>query len=160
MSELKFAKYLTNDFIIQGFQIKNRDTGEKFKQAPKRLAFDGTNHWGLNYWMRMTYVTEAFKMEQVPHSHEYDQCAHFYGGDLSNVEDFHAEVWFYLGEEGEKQVITKPTIVYIPKGMMHCPLTFVRVDKPIVFQNVCFTSEYLKTTEDGKQFYVRAKDGI
>jgi hypothetical protein len=159
MAELKYGKYLTNDFIIQGLPLKDPKTGEG-KDLPKRLAFDGTEHWGLDYWMRLTYITEPLKMEQVPHSHEYDQCAHFYGGDLSNIEDFRAEVWFYLGEEGEKQVITKPTIIYIPKGMMHCPLTFAKVDKPIVFQNVCFTSEYLKTLDDGKQIHVRARDGI
>jgi hypothetical protein len=160
MAESKYGKYLTNDFIIQGFQIKNRETGEKFKQAPKRLAFDGMEHWNLNYWMRLSYIAEPFKMEQVPHVHDYDQCVHFYGGDLSNIEDFQAEVWFYLGEEGEKQVITKPTIMYIPTGLKHCPLTFVRVDKPVIFQNVCFTSEYKKTLNDGKQLYVRARDGI
>ena len=160
MAESKYGKYLTNDFVIQGYQMKKPDDGGEAGQVPKRLAFDGTEHWGLNYWMRLTYITAPFKMEQTPHSHEYDQCAHFYGGDLNDVEDFQAEVWFYLGEEGEKQVITRPTVVYIPKGLMHCPLTFVRVDKPIVFQNVCFTDEYLKTMDDGKQVYVRAIDGI
>ena len=158
MAETKYAKYLYHDFIIEGKHWDNL-SGGKMKLAPKRLAFDGMNHWGLNYWMRWTYVTEPFTMEQVPHSHEYDQCAHFYGGDPSNVEEFDAEVWFYLGEEGEKQVITKPTIVYIPKGMIHCPLTYKRIDKPIIFQNVCFTSEYLKTLDTGEKIYVHAKDG-
>jgi hypothetical protein len=162
MAESKYGKYLTHDFVIDGFPVIDKETGKRTdKRGPKRLGFDGMNHWGgLNYWMRWSYITQPFMMEQVPHTHDYDQCAHFYGGDPNDISDFQAEVWFYLGEEGEKQVITKPTIVYIPKGMMHCPLTYHRIDKPIIFQNVCFTGEYLKTLEDGKEIYVRAKDGI
>jgi hypothetical protein len=160
MAESKYAKYLADDFVIEGFRMRDQK-GEPGMKVPKRLAFDGSTHFGgINYWMRMTYITQPFMMEQEPHSHDYDQCAHFYGGDPNDLSDFQAEVWFYLGEEGEKQVITKPTIVYIPKGMMHCPLTYHRVDKPIIFQNVCFTGEYVKTLEDGKQLHVRAKDGI
>jgi hypothetical protein len=163
MEKTKYSKYLAEDFVIDGFPMRDPKTGEMTKnpKAIKRLAFDGSTHWGgINYWMRMTYVTQPFKMEQVPHTHDYDQCAHFYGGDPSKLDDFQAEVWFYLGDEVEKQVITKPTIIYIPKGLKHCPLTFVKIDKPIIFQNVCFTGEYVKTLEDGKQFHVRAKDGV
>ena len=58
---------------------------------------------------------------------------------------------YYLGDEGEKLVITRPSIVFIPAGMTHCPLTYTRVDKPIIFQNVAFTTEYLKTMGDGEQ---------
>ena len=153
-------KFLKDDFVIEALPLNDQKV-EPGTEMPKRLAFDGsTNFGGINYWMRMTYITQPFTMEQEPHSHEYDQCAHLYGGDPNDFGDFQAEVWFYLGEEGEKQVITKPTIIYIPRGMMHCPLVYHRIDKPIIFLNVCFTGEYKKTMEDGKELYVHADDGI
>ena len=144
MAETKYGKYLCTDFIIEGLG-KLKDMGKK------RMVFNGVDHWGINYWMRWTYIDRPFTMEQVPHSHDYDQCSHFYGGDPSNIAEFEAEVEFYLGEEGEKQVITKPTIVFIPKGLIHCPLIYKRVDKPIIFQNVAFTTEYVKTMDSGEK---------
>jgi hypothetical protein len=58
----------------------------------------------------------------------------------------------------EKHVITKPTIVRIPGSMWHCPMDFVRVDKPVLFQ-----AAYLDGTcgrvsrhigEDGKEQFI------
>jgi hypothetical protein len=142
MAEYKHAKNLCTDFVVAPM-------GPMKDMGKKRLIFNGAENWGINYWMRWTYITRAFMMEQEPHSHDYDQCSHFYGGDPSNVEEFDAEVEYYL--EGEKIVITKPTIVYIPAGMIHCPLTYVRIGKPIIFQNVALTGEYEKTMESGEK---------
>jgi hypothetical protein len=140
MAESKYEKYLYNDIILQG-------------RHAKRLGFDGYKSWGINYWMRWTYIAEPYTMEEKPHTHDYDQCCHFYGGDPKDVEDFQAEVWFYIG--GEKQVITKPTVVYVPKGTLHCPLIYKRIDKPIIFQNVAFAGEYVKTMENGEVLKVK-----
>jgi hypothetical protein len=144
MAESKYGKYLCTDFVMDA-------AGPLKEMGKKRLIFNGAEHWGINYWMRWTYITKPFTMEEKPHSHDYDQCAHFYGGDPSNVEEFDAEVEFYLGEEGEKQVITRPTIVFVPKGLIHCPLVYKRIGKPIIFQNVCFTGEYEKTMDTGEK---------
>lgn len=84
-------------------------------------------------------------MEDTPHSHDFDQFLHFYGADASNVREFKAEVELYIGREGEKHIITATTIVHIPKGMIHCPLNFKRVDKPIIFMNVPLTPEYIRS---------------
>jgi hypothetical protein len=57
-------------------------------------------------------------------------------------------VEFYLGEEVgrlEKYVITKPSMIYVKPGMLHCPLRFVRVDdpkKPILFQDLTLAGTY------------------
>jgi len=40
-----------------------------------------------------------------------------------------AEVELWL--EDEKHIITRSSLVFIPAGMKHCPLTFLRVDKPV-----------------------------
>lgn len=144
MAGSKYGKYLYTDFVMDAM-------GPLKDMGKKRLVFNGADCWGINYTMRWTYITKAFMMEQKPHSHEYDQCVHFYGGNPSNVGEFDAEVEFSLGAEGEKQIITKPTTVYIPKGMIHCPLTYTRIGKPIIFQNICFTPEYEKTMETGEK---------
>ena len=41
-------------------------------------------------------------------------------------------------------VINAATIVYIPKGLIHCPLNFKKVTKPVMFINIPLTSGYAK----------------
>jgi hypothetical protein len=45
------------------------------------------------------------------------------------------ELWL----EDEKHILTKTCLVYAPKGMKHYPLSFLRVDYPIVHFTI-FTS--------------------
>ena len=86
-------------------------------------------------------------MPDGPHTHPFDEVWIFLGGDQSNAADFDAEVEVYLGEEGEKYIIKEPTILEIPRGLMHCPLIFKTINKPIVFVNLPLTVKYVKDKE-------------
>ena len=77
-----------------------------------------------------------------PHAHDFDQFLHFYGADSQNIKDFDAEVEISLGEEGEKHIITEPTVLHIPKDTIHCPINFKVVKKPLIFMNVALTPYY------------------
>ena len=46
--------------------------------------------------------------------------------------DLGAEVEMCMGEELEKHVFTRPTIISLPPGLVHCPLEITRVDRPII----------------------------
>ena len=37
-----------------------------------------------------------------------------------------------MGPELVKYVFTRPTVVYLPPGLPHCPLEITRVDSPII----------------------------
>jgi hypothetical protein len=56
---------------------------------------------------------------------------YFFGRD--NMAELDAEIEIGFGEEQEIHTITTPASVYIPKGLIHCPLEFKRVGKPILF---------------------------
>ena len=101
------------------------------------------------FTIRWHYVAGPWLMEEEPHAHDFDQFTCFFGGNPADIRDFGAEVELSLGEEGEKHIITRTTIVHIPKGMIHCPLNFKKIDKPIMFLNVPLTANYGKkpTTE-------------
>ena len=49
-----------------------------------------------------------------------------------------------MGEEQELHIINKPTIVYFPKGLLHCPLNFKKIDKPILFQKFWLAPKYTR----------------
>jgi hypothetical protein len=89
-------------------------------------------------------VSEAYLMPDPPHKHPYDEFLYFIGGDPTNVKDFGAEIEIALGEEWEKHTITTTSIVYIPKGLQHCPINVKRVDKPIFFGHIMLSSKYEK----------------
>jgi hypothetical protein len=79
------------------------------------------------------YFTRPHVMVKETHVHDCDEYLFFLGTNFSDMNDFDAEVWLYMGEEGEKHVITSPTIVYVPARLVHCPLNFVKVNKPVFF---------------------------
>jgi len=64
-----------------------------------------------------------------PHTHDYDEVIAFIGTDLNDPYDLGAEVELWLDDE--KHIINKSCLVYIPAGLKHCPLTFLRVDRPV-----------------------------
>jgi hypothetical protein len=72
---------------------------------------------------------EKIVMEAKSHSHEFEEVVTLFGSDPENPRDLCGEVEFWLGDE--KYTITESSIIYVPKGVMHCPLIFHRVDRPI-----------------------------
>jgi len=92
--------------------------------------------------LRYTYVDKPYKMES-PHSHEFDQFFVFLGSP-EDLTQFPGEVEVYLGEEQEKHVINSTSVILIPKGMVHAPIVWKRIDKPLMFVNVVLSSEYVQ----------------
>jgi hypothetical protein len=85
----------------------------------------------------------------MTHTHDFDEIFHFFGADASDISDFQAVVEFHMGEEDEIYRFDKPTIVYIPKGLVHAPIDIKVVKKPIVFMNVANATSFVML-ENGK----------
>jgi hypothetical protein len=98
-------------------------------------------------------IYKSFRMINKGHMHTCSEILYFIGGDPMNFEEFGAEVEFVMGEGEEKEtyIINNTTWVYVPAGVMHCPLDFKRVDKPIMFGHIMFAPTY-KASSDGKTF--------
>lgn len=63
------------------------------------------------------------------HTHDYDEVLGFFGTDLERPHDLCGEIEFWIGDE--KHVLTKSCLIFIPKGLSHCPLIVRRTDRPI-----------------------------
>jgi hypothetical protein len=63
------------------------------------------------------------------HVHDYDEVIGFFGSDTGKVLDLGGEIEFWL--EDEKYLLTKSCLIFVPKGMKHCPIVFRRIDRPI-----------------------------
>ena len=91
-------------------------------------------------------VSKAHVNEATAHVHEFPVVMSFVGADFTNIQDFDAEIWFYLG--GERQVITTPATISIPPGLAHCPLIFKRVGKPLAWVEIMLTDAYERKEVD------------
>jgi hypothetical protein len=63
------------------------------------------------------------------HIHPFDEVLTFFGTNPDDPEDLCGEVEIWL--EDERHILTKSSLIFIPKGMKHCPLIIRRVDRPI-----------------------------
>ena len=128
MVERKYDKYI----------VKEPFTKSIFKEvvAPQFLITGERDCEGANFTLGWSFLTEPFLMVGDAHTHEFDQIICFLGGNPMDITDFGAEVELYLGKEGEKNIIDSTSFVYVPKGMVHCPLNIKVVNKPIMFIDV------------------------
>jgi hypothetical protein len=92
-----------------------------------------------------TGITKPLFMITEGHAHDYDEYLFFFGGDMNDITRFDAEAELYMGEEQEKFIITKPTVVYVPAKLIHCPLNFKVVNGPIMFMDISIAGSYTRT---------------
>ena len=131
MSKSKYGKYVVRRPVaIGGF-------------GPE-LIYTGEKDYDSNFTIMFLRITAPTLMEEAAHSHDFDMYLYFLSFDPDNMGDLGAEIEIGLGEEQEIHLITTPTTVYIPSGMVHCPLEFKRVDKPILFVHCTLASKYYK----------------
>jgi hypothetical protein len=87
---------------------------------------------GINLGFR--YYVKPYKMELQSHHHDVDEYLFFLGAQLPDLmANFDAEIEIFLGPEYERHIITKPCILYIPRGFEHNPMDIKRVGKPLLF---------------------------
>ena len=88
------------------------------------------------------FQTGITGLSTKPHVHDYDEAIFFIGSDPNNIEDLGAEVEMALGpDEEEKHVFNKATAVVVPRGMPHCPIRTLKIDKPYLCMAVSLTGK-------------------
>jgi quercetin dioxygenase-like cupin family protein len=145
MAELKNSKYILTEFK------------KPLRDMPKHRAkskFEGSGYDKHILYLDSEIIEGAFYLECVwftgdsggyfveKHAHSYDEVITFFGSDADDPYNLNGEVEIWL--EDEKYLLTKSCIIFVPKGLVHCPLSINRVDKPI-FHFSCGTNKsYLK----------------
>jgi hypothetical protein len=109
-----------------------------------QLMYYGDTDYKSDFTLMFLRVTEPVLMEDSPHAHDFDMYLYFLSFDPNNFEDLGADIEIGLGKEQEIHKITSPCSVYIPKGLIHCPLNFKKVTKPICFIHASLAPKYYK----------------
>ncbi|MHB8104562.1 MAG: hypothetical protein ACYDG5_03370, partial [Dehalococcoidales bacterium] len=124
MAKGKYDKYITREVVKEVpdkpgvFVTSTRHLGEKF----------GGGHLSVD----CIYVTKPHLMITQPHKHEFPQYIHFFSANPNDPRDFDAEIEITLGEEKEKHIVTTPAAAYFPAGLLHGPIEFKKVKKPLL----------------------------
>ena len=94
-----------------------------------------------NFQIRFTHVSVPFEGKEDAHKHDFAEIFVFVPC-TEDLNAYDAETELYLGEEGEKIIINQTAAVYVPAGLVHCPIIHKRVGTPFFFVNCPITSKY------------------
>jgi hypothetical protein len=110
--------------------------------AVQSVHWDGKDLEGFPVNFTMSLHNAAGKFQKGPHVHPYDEVYIFFGHRTDELGYLGAEISIELGEEREKHTFDVPTVVSIPRGLPHFPLTCNRVDAPYRLMNVGLAPVY------------------
>jgi mannose-6-phosphate isomerase-like protein (cupin superfamily) len=152
MKERKYGKYFLTEPAL-----RNKP---KIEMSNPSAYVDSKSHFGAaaNFSMAWRYIKEPMLFDRIPHYHDFDEFLCFLGGNLEDIFDFDATIELSLGEEEEIYLIEQPTVVYIPAGLVHTPLTFKRIDKPVLFHPIPLTPDYYSNFGERVKFYKKRRE--
>jgi len=131
MAETKYGKYIITD--DSGRPKHDAREGEAFLAVLPDISvpmtyLDSTMIKG-SFYAECLWYHKASEVQVEAHTHNFDEVLAFFGSNPADFHDLCGEIELWLGDE--KHILTKSCLVFIPKGLKHCPLVFRRVDRPI-----------------------------
>jgi mannose-6-phosphate isomerase-like protein (cupin superfamily) len=125
MTGPRFAKNIITLPMVEehGYEIKD---GPDVMSAMAYL--DGGVIPGA-FYVETHWFHKPTKYSPKKHTHDFDEVLAFMGGDPEHPLELNGEIELYL--EDERYLLTQSCLVYIPAGVDHCPMNFLRVDRPI-----------------------------
>jgi hypothetical protein len=140
---LKYEKYILKDLVLPDQQ--QYDNEEYSKRATRILWLEDFVMQGAPSIICSWYWKATEEIGTPAHRHDFDEVIGFIGSDPENPRDLCGEVEFWL--EDEKYLLKNSCLIFAPKGLKHCPLRVLRVDKPILFIAVSMSTKYYKITD-------------
>lgn len=109
-------------------------------QVSCQLMLQSGAGWGLGHTIEHSGGT----ITDFPHSHDYDEIWLFLGTNPDDNKDLGGEIefWFGEGDEAEMHTITKPSALLVQAGVVHCPVVFKNVQRPIISLPMLFAPSY------------------
>ncbi len=139
MAELKYQKYIVTE--LKTPEEIQKTAAEYAKRATRILWLDdevieGAFHVNCSWYWKVTDAATP-----PAHTHDFDEVIAFFGSDPQNPHDLYGEIELWL--EDEKYIIKNSCLVFVPKGLKHCPLRVRKVDKPIFHFTIGMAGKYI-----------------
>jgi hypothetical protein len=140
MANRKYQDYILTDIKLPELQ---QQRSEIYAQRATRIL------WLEDFVIKgapsviCSWYWKATEEPATPvHTHDFDEVLGFIGNDPERPRDLGGEVEFWL--EDEKYMLTESCLIYCPKGLPHCPLRVVKVERPMLFLAFSVSKEYSK----------------
>jgi hypothetical protein len=134
MEKTKYRKYISKEIIEES----------KYPQITAPIVKYRGDRGGRDMTFEWSCITNPLVMDDEPEVNEFDQFMLFASSNIDDYSEFQAQVELPLGKEKKKQIINEPQFVYIPQGLVHGPVKFKNIKKPIVFMNIYLSPKYSK----------------
>ena len=128
MAGKKYQKYITTQYKA-GLEMDFFGPPAKLVKVTQVVCQDDDVIKGSFFADGVWFMKAAGEISVHPHVHDFDEMLSFFGCDPLDPYNLHGEIEFWY--EDEQYILTRSCMIYVPKGLKHCPLIFRRVDQPI-----------------------------
>jgi len=137
MAKSKYGKYVVSDLKTE---MSEESKARYAKFATRVLWMDDKVVPGA-FQMNVSWYLKPENMSTgTGHNHDTPELIGFFSGDPDNPYDLGGEIEFWM--EGEKFMLTKSCIIYVPANMNHCPLILRRIDRPVFHFTIVTAPKY------------------
>ena len=130
MAELKNKKYIVEN-LVPGVKERTPPGSEEYRKV---ISFINSNVVNGAFFAGFVWYLKPFPKpddtSNQSHTHDFDELLGFLGSDWENPGELNAEIEFWL--EDEKYTLKRSCMVFIPKGMRHCPLKLISSERPVL----------------------------
>lgn len=140
MAETKYGKYFLNE-------LKPEEREKGFGRNPRFLVWtDNDIIEGSHCFSAMIMDEKSLSVFHGPHTHRDPEVLVAIGMNPDDPMDLGGELELCMGEEMEKHIINRTTLVYIPANLLHAPFRVTRVDRPFLFIQSQYTGKMTETS--------------
>lgn len=136
----------TDKYVVQTLQepanLSSPEFAEMYKKFAKRVLWMDSNVVEGAFQMNTAWYFGVPELDPVftEHVHDYDELIGFYGSNPDDPYDLGAEMVVTI--DGEEHTLTKTTLLFLPAGVPHMPLSIKRVDRPVFHFSIVISPEY------------------
>jgi hypothetical protein len=146
MAERKYGKYIVTELKMpeskQKIAVRYAEYATRILWLDDRVV-EGAFHMNCSWFLK-----PATTVEDVPHTHDSDEIIGFFGSNPQSPYDLGGEIEIWL--EDERYTLTRSCLIFVPKGLKHCPLIIKRVDRPIFHFTTVTGGQYTKENQPPK----------
>lgn len=143
-TEGEYGKYMVQELKAPKF---SPGFEEFYNTFAKRVLWIDSNvvpgafQFSSSWYMKASDVRPLIKHDE--HLHDVDELIGFYGSNPEDPNDLGGTIEIGIG--GETHRITKSTLIFLPAGLKHLPLSIIELHRPIFHFSVVMSPVYSTT---------------